>query len=79
LSDDVVQLTVASSESEAAMICGYLESRGIHATYDKGGVFQPFYYGGGGTGEAYLGRQEILVRAEDLERARAALERLPQD
>ena len=63
MSDDVVQLTVASSESEAAMICGYLEARGIHATYDKGGVFQPFYYGGGGTGEAYLGRQLRYGRA----------------
>jgi hypothetical protein len=59
------------------MICGYLESRGINATYDKGGVFQPFFGGGGGTGEAYIGRQEILVRSEDLEQARKALSELP--
>jgi hypothetical protein len=77
LTDELVQLTVAASESEAAMICGYLRSRVIQATYDKGGVFQPFYGGGGGTGEAYMGRQEILVRATDLEKAKEALAALP--
>jgi hypothetical protein len=72
LSDEVVRLTVASSELEAAMICGYLESRGIRTSYDKGGVFQPL--GGlAGEGLAFVGRQEILVRADDLEAARTAL------
>jgi hypothetical protein len=72
LSDEVVTVTVASSEMEAAMICGYLESRGIRATYDKGGVFQPL--GGlAGEGLGFVGRQEILVRADDLDAARAAL------
>jgi hypothetical protein len=76
LSDDVVTLTVASSESEAAMICGYLESQGIRATYDKGGVFQPL--GGlAGEGLGFVGRQQILVRADDLSKARAALAARP--
>ena len=79
MSDDLVQLTVASSEAEAAMICGYLASRGIHSTYDKGAVFQPFYGGGGGTGQAFVGRQEILVLAQDLDAAKAALGELPND
>jgi hypothetical protein len=78
LSDDLVQLTVASSEAEAAMICGYLASRGIHSTYDKGGVFQPLY-GGGGLSGASVGRQEILVLARDLDAAKAALGDLPEN
>jgi hypothetical protein len=59
------------------MICGYLASCGIEATYDKGGIFQPLFGGGGGTGDASMGRQEILVRSEDLEQARKALSELP--
>ena len=77
MSDDLVQLTVASSEAEAAMICGYLASRGIHSTYDKGGAFQPLY-GGGGLSGASVGRQEILVLARDLDAAKAALGDLPE-
>jgi hypothetical protein len=76
LSDELVRVTVAGSEAEAAVICGYLESRGIRATYDKGGVFQPL--GGlAGEGLGFVGRQEILVRAGDLEAAKAALDERP--
>jgi len=69
LSDNLVRLTEVESEAEAATICGYLESRGIHATYVKGG---------GATGlSAYsgpsLGGQEILVEAANLDAARTAL------
>ena len=70
-------LTSAGSESEAAVIVGYLASCGIEATYDKGGVPQPFAAGGGGMGAAFGGRQEILVKAEDLEEAQRALRDLP--
>jgi hypothetical protein len=35
----MVPLTSASSETEASVICGYLATNGIKATYDKGGVF----------------------------------------
>jgi hypothetical protein len=38
LSDDVVKLAEAASELEAAEICGYLQSQGIRATYDEGGI-----------------------------------------
>jgi hypothetical protein len=58
---------------EAAVICGYLESNGIDATSDGGGVFQPIgvmLREGAGPG---VRRQEILVRAEDAERARQLL------
>jgi hypothetical protein len=67
-----VQLTVASSEAEAAVICGLLESQGIPATYDKGGVISP-PYGGGMVGDAFVGRQQVLIRATDLARARELL------
>jgi hypothetical protein len=69
MTNEVVKLTEAESEQEAAIICGYLESRGIRATYDKGGVFQPLAF----LPITGVGRQEVLVRAEDLERAKAAL------
>jgi hypothetical protein len=66
-----VKVAEAASEPEAAAMCGFLESRGIRATYDKGGTGQL------GLGQVYptafVGRQEILVRAEDAEAARRAL------
>jgi hypothetical protein len=76
LSDEVVRLTQAGSEPEAAEICGYLEANGIKAMYDSGGVQGLSGFGqlGGGFG----GGQEILVRAEDEERARALLAELEQ-
>jgi hypothetical protein len=77
LNDDPVAVTVAANEQEAAMICGYLNSRGIEATYDKGGNAGPFGLPSGITGDAFGGRQEILVRAEDLEAAKAALAERP--
>ena len=72
-SDEVVRLTLVASEAEAAMLCGLLESHGIRATYDKGGVDAPPAAGGALTG-AYAGRQEILVHARDLEAARRVLD-----
>jgi hypothetical protein len=36
-------------------------------------VPQPFSVGGGGMGSAFGGRQEILVRAEDLDEAQRLL------
>ena len=77
MSDDVVKLTEASTESEAAMICGYLESQGIRATYDMGAVDQPAFGISAISGNAYVGRQEVLVRADDVDAARAALAARP--
>ena len=62
---------------EAAEICGYLESVGIRAVYDKGGIL-----GAAGMWNTYspgnVGRQEILVRAADLDAARSALASLQE-
>jgi hypothetical protein len=57
------------------MICGYLESQGIRAAYDKGNVpgFLNTWSG------PHLGRQEILVRASDLDAARKALAALQEE
>jgi hypothetical protein len=69
LTDKVVKLTEVGTEAEAATIVGYLESQGIHATYDNGGTSSALtaYSGPGG------GQQQILVLAEELDAARAAL------
>jgi hypothetical protein len=68
LSENFTKLTEVETEAEAATICGFLESQGIHATYDKGGINSAIAaYSGPG------GRQEILVRADELDAARAAL------
>jgi hypothetical protein len=68
MSDDVVKIAEAGSEQEAAIICGLLDSNGIQAMYDNGGVYQPLaspaYFG-----MVFAGRQEILVHAKDAERA----------
>jgi hypothetical protein len=71
--DAIVKLTEAADEPEAAMICGFLESRGIRATYDKGTIDATPVSAMSG---AYVGRQEIVVRAEDLAAAREALAEL---
>jgi len=69
LSDDVVAVTVAFSEPEAAEICGYLRENGIQASYDKGGVESGLAWA-----TPQVGPQEIVVRAEDEARARELLE-----
>jgi hypothetical protein len=74
--DAIVKLQEASSEAEAAMICGFLESRGIPATYDKGSVQAAPMAPGGAMSGPYVGQQEIVVRARDLEAARQALAEL---
>jgi hypothetical protein len=73
LSDEIVTLTLAFSETEAAEICGYLGANGIEAMYDKGGV-----EGGLAWATPQVGGQEIVVRAEDEERARELLAELQQ-
>jgi hypothetical protein len=75
LSENFAKLTEANSEAEAAMICGYLESLGINASYEKSRLFPGMGTAADpvGIGAAHAGRQEILVHAEDLEAAREAL------
>jgi len=75
LSDGLVKLTEANSEAEAAMICGFLESLGIGASYEKSRIFPGMGTAADpvGIGAAHAGRQEILVRPADLETALEAL------
>ena len=75
MSENFTKLTEANSEAEAAMICGYLESLGINASYEKSRIFPGMGTAADpvGIGAAYAGRQEILVRTEELEAAREAL------
>jgi hypothetical protein len=72
MAEDVVKLTEVPSEAEAAELCGFLRANGIEATYDKGDVNAGLSWATP-TG----GAQEILVRAEDLERAEKLLADLP--
>ena len=74
LSDNVVRLTEVESEAEASTICGYLESRGIHATYVKGGTATGLSAYSGPS----IGGQEILVDADNLDAARKALADIDQ-
>jgi len=64
-----------ATEAEAATIVGFLESEGIRAVYDKGGI--------AGLGNMWLGpgigRQQILVKKSDLEAAQQALASLQED
>jgi hypothetical protein len=66
--DDLATVEVVRTETEAELLCSLLESAGItsiHRVTDQGaGAFD---------GLASGGPQEILVRAEDLVRAREVL------
>ena len=63
---------MVSTEAEAAMVCGYLAERGIHATHEKGGLPGLRAYTARG------GSQEILVPAAELDAARKALAALDE-
>ena len=56
-------------------MCGYLETQGIRAVYDKGGI--------AGLGNMWLGpgmgQQQILVKASDLKAAQQALAALEEN
>jgi hypothetical protein len=66
--DELVTVTIASSEAEAVALCGLLESAGIDATYRITNT------GAGAVGWAAGAQQEILVKAEDLDAARDVLQ-----
>jgi hypothetical protein len=71
MSQDLVKVAEAENEMEASVICGFLESNGIRATYDKGGTGQfPAWQV---NNLPFSGRQEILVRGHDAERAATLL------
>jgi hypothetical protein len=67
--DATERLTDAANEAEAAVITGFLASRGIAASYEQaasslGGIFP----------SAGSGRYEIFVSADELDAAQAALD-----
>jgi hypothetical protein len=65
--DELVIVAEATNEAEASVIVGFLESRGIRATYERRGELgSPFPVAGGG-------HHEVFVRAADAEAAQAAL------
>ena len=66
--DDTVVLTVVSGEPEAEVVCGLLRSSGFECAFrDTEEIDTPL--------EDFIsaGRQEILVRASDLEAAKELL------
>ena len=67
--EQIVRLTVVSNEIEAEMILSLLQTEGIESTQ------QMTNYGAGGIDAVGSGGpREILVRAEDLERATELIE-----
>ena len=70
MSEEWVKVADALNEPEADVIVGHLASLGIDARFD---AFNEPEGLGGLSGQTELGPQEILVRAEDVERAQQAL------
>jgi hypothetical protein len=62
-----VRVAEAANEMDAAVMCGYLESRGIHAISDNGGSLGSAFPTGN------HGPFEILVAPEHAEEAHAIL------
>jgi hypothetical protein len=69
--EDLVQVALADNEPEAAMLCGLLESNGINAMYNSGGM--PAAFGLFRLRQGALGQRQVLVRAGDVEKARTVL------
>ena len=67
---DLAVVDVVPTEMEAEIVCSFLESEGIPAMQR-----QTTMGGSAAGGMPVGGAREILVRADQLERARAALER----
>jgi hypothetical protein len=66
-------LTCAQNEFEAEMVCGLLTEAGIRSAQRLASGFSPAGRVGGG------GARDVLVAAEDLDRARELLEQSAQD
>ena len=65
--DELVPVANAANEAEASVIVGFLESRGIEASYEQhGDLGSPFPV-------ADFGQHAVFVRAADADAARAAL------
>ena len=69
MADELVTLTVVPNEGEAEIIRGLLATQDIESTH------RPTNFGAGATdGFTPSGAREIIVRADQLEEARALLE-----
>jgi hypothetical protein len=67
--DDLVVLEAVSTVMEAELICGLLRNEGIEC------LDRPTNFGAGANdGWPGAGSREIVVRSEDLEKARSVLE-----
>jgi hypothetical protein len=69
--EDLVVVTVAPNETEAEIICGLLRSEGIECSYRQTNVGAGAFDGMPG------GSQEVIVAADDLQRAREVLAARP--
>jgi hypothetical protein len=71
LNDELVVVTTAPNEPEAAVVVGYLESAGVRAIYRS----EPQFALGSMVGAlgSPMSPQEILVTADDLAKAQQAL------
>jgi hypothetical protein len=65
--DELVVVDVVGTESEAELLCGLLGTAGISCTHRLSN------YGAGASDGMPVGPREVLVRAEDAERARVIL------
>ena len=71
MSNELVRVTLAANPAEAETIRGLLQTEGIESLRRQTDF-------GAGTMDGFSGgEQEILVRLEDLEKAKALLEPLP--
>ena len=66
--EDLVVFDVVATEPEAQLLCSRLQSAEIQCTYRVSN-----YGAGAADGLSVGGPQEVLVRREDLERAREVL------
>lgn len=75
---ELVPAAFVSSEAEAEMIRGLLESAGIPSILQAAGMFERVRHGFGGV-PVYGGAQKVMVHAHRLEEAEAVLAAVPAE
>jgi hypothetical protein len=76
MDDEPVRLTIVSNEPEAELACGLLRAQGIECMHR---ITNLAFGSGGEVPSSGAGPRELLVRAADLDVARAVLADLPGD
>jgi hypothetical protein len=74
MNEELISLTVVSSEFEAQQICALLEVEGIICTERPTNLGAAAWVGSSGGGS-----REVLVASGDLERARELIAPVPED